>query len=438
MPPVTDSDQTLLLRYAQTRDEVAFAEVVERHLNLVYSTAKRVVQGDTALAEDVTQKVFADLAGQAAVAARATSVGGWLHTCTRFAALSAIRGESRRRAREQEATLMNEPSRIPETDWEQLRPLLDEAVGRLRPRDRDVVVMRFFEGKSHREVAEALGLNENAARMRVKRALEKLRKCFVRRGMAMSGVAVAEMISANSVQAAPAGLGAKVVGSSLASAAAVGAGHWAWSIFLMSTRQKIAIAIIAFATLTAIPLAISLWLASPAETKVPLRTGLQNTVAAPGAAPVAPTQSMDLPTAPAPAKPLTVAWVLNGYAASKDWVDAGADTPENALQTLYWARMTGNHERDDQLRIQKPVVMTPAQQRSFTRGTPAEATVNDSPREYQRLKGAQIIRRKQTSPGVVEMNVNEDWEGADDQIQEWFLFHLVDGQWRYTQTLEVP
>jgi RNA polymerase sigma factor (sigma-70 family) len=234
------TDQELLRQYAQGPSESAFTAVVERHVNLVYSAALRLTAGDAALAEDITQKVFTDLAHKAATVARAASVAGWLHTHTRFISLTAIRGERRRRIREQEAFAMHDPNNTPEINWSQLRPLLDEAVGELRPVDRDAVILRFFENKSHREVGETLGLNENAARMKIERALEKLQTHFVRRGVTVSSAVIATAMSANSVQAAPVGLGSKVAGASLVkSAGAVGFVQAIWSSCFMSTTAKV-------------------------------------------------------------------------------------------------------------------------------------------------------------------------------------------------------
>src|SRR2546423_15188089 len=99
-------DATLLRRYAATRAGDDFAELVRRHLNLVYSAALRQVNGDAHLAQDVTQLVFADLARKAATVANHRVLAGWLFTSTRFAAAKAVRGEQRRQAREAEAHLL--------------------------------------------------------------------------------------------------------------------------------------------------------------------------------------------------------------------------------------------------------------------------------------------------------------------------------------------
>src|SRR5580765_482104 len=126
-------DGELLRRYAQSRSEESFGELVQRHLDLVYSAALRQVNGDTHLAQDVAQSVFADLARKAASLADRSALTGWLYTSTHFAAAKAVRTERRRQAREQEAHIMKEllyePG--PDLDWQQLRPVLDAAMHEL-------------------------------------------------------------------------------------------------------------------------------------------------------------------------------------------------------------------------------------------------------------------------------------------------------------------
>src|SRR4051812_39119191 len=143
-------DAELLRSYAENRSEKAFAELVRRHIDLVYAVALRQVGGDAHRAEDVTQIVFTSLARKAAELARRPVLGGWLYRAAQFAAIDVVRAESRRRLRESEAHLMHESNVNPgpEKDWEKLRPTLDAAIGELKDDDRDAVVLRFFEGKS--------------------------------------------------------------------------------------------------------------------------------------------------------------------------------------------------------------------------------------------------------------------------------------------------
>lgn len=204
------SDQQLLTRYARQRDEGAFAELVRRQVDLVYSAARRLVI-DPHLAEDVTQAVFTALARQAAEVARRLDRGaplsGWLHVTTRNHAAATVRTEERRRAREQEAVAMQGPL-VPETtaNWERIAPQLDEALAELSDMDRDALLLRFFERRTAKEIGDRLGVGEEAAQKRVARALERLRGVFVARGLAVPSTTLAGVLTANAVQTAPVAL----------------------------------------------------------------------------------------------------------------------------------------------------------------------------------------------------------------------------------------
>src|SRR5580658_4988619 len=201
-----DHDMELLREYAQHNSEEAFAALVARHISLVYSSALRQVR-DPLLAEEITQAVFIILAGKAASIQEKTILPGWLYRTTRFTAANVLRTESNRRRREQEApmqsTIDNDQA---DAAWQELSPLLDEAMNRLGQTDRDALLLRYFENRSLREVGAALGANEEAAKKRVARGLDKLRAIFSKRGVALSGAAIAGAVSAHAVQAAPAAL----------------------------------------------------------------------------------------------------------------------------------------------------------------------------------------------------------------------------------------
>ena len=198
------SDMELLRDYDRQGSEAAFAELVRRHINLVYSVAFRHV-GIAAQAEEITQAVFVILARKASSLRLGTVLEGWLHETTRLTALSFLRGERRRQFREQEAYMqstLQEPAEAPA--WNQLAPLLDEAMSRLGKKDRDAVMLRYFKDKNVCEVAAALRVSEAAAQRRVLRAVEKLRRFFTKRGVVVPAAVLTAAISANSVQAAPA------------------------------------------------------------------------------------------------------------------------------------------------------------------------------------------------------------------------------------------
>ena len=202
MPDV--SDMELLRDYDRHGSEAAFAELVRRHINLVYSVAFRHV-GIAAQAEEITQAVFVILARKAAGLRPDTILEGWLHETTRLTALSFLRGERRRQFREQEAYMQSTLQESTEASaWNQLAPLLDEALSRLGKKDRDAVMLRFFKDKYVCEVAAALRVSEAAAQRRVLRAVEKLRRFFTKRGVVVPAAVLTAAISANSVQAAPA------------------------------------------------------------------------------------------------------------------------------------------------------------------------------------------------------------------------------------------
>ena len=206
-----NDDLQLLRRYAEEGSECAFSELVARHIDLVYTAALRHVAGDAHLAQDITQTVFADLARKARALPNGVVLAGWLHQATRFAAAKAVRAERRRLNREREAVVMQEPSTETDANWEQLSPVLDEAVARLGAKDRDAVLLRYFERKDLRAVGGALGTSEEAARKRVGRALEKLRRYLTDRGVTLPATALATALSGSAVHSAPAALAGRPV-----------------------------------------------------------------------------------------------------------------------------------------------------------------------------------------------------------------------------------
>lgn len=243
-------DAELLRRYAADRAEDAFAELVRRHLTLVYSAALRTVGGDAHLAEDVTQQVFTDLARKAPALAGRTGLAGWLHTSTRFAAAKVVRAEQRRRVREQKAQTMQETHHDsgPQPEWERIRPVLDAALGELGELDREAVLLRFFEGRALAEVGNRLALTETAARSRVDRALDRLRALLARRGVTSTSAALGIALANQASVAAPAGLAASVTGTALAGAGtAAGVSGWVATFLSISKIQAGIVSAIAVA-----------------------------------------------------------------------------------------------------------------------------------------------------------------------------------------------
>jgi RNA polymerase sigma factor (sigma-70 family) len=212
------TDMDLLRQYAADESEPAFETLVNRHVNLVYSTALRRV-GNPASAGEVTQAVFIVLARKAAKLRPEIVLAAWLHETTRYVAASFLRGEIRRRHREQEAYMQSTLQPSEDAVWDQLAPVLDDAIGRLRSNDRDVVVLHYFQRQTAREIAAALNIGEEAAKKRLSRAVGKLRQDFSKRGINLSAAALGGIVPVHAVQAAPAAFAKTLAASALANGA---------------------------------------------------------------------------------------------------------------------------------------------------------------------------------------------------------------------------
>jgi RNA polymerase sigma factor (sigma-70 family) len=220
---MTTDDMELVRQYAVDQSESAFAALVSRYTNLVYSASLRLVR-DPQLAEEVTQAVFIILARKAGSFDEKTILPGWLYRTACFVSSSALKQEYRRQLREQEAYMQSKLDEAgTDAAWKQMSPLLEEAMLRLGQTDRDALVLRFFEGRSLNEVGAALGASEDAAKKRVNRAVEKLRGFFTKRGVVLPAAALTAAISSKSVQAAPVELVKTVTAVALAKGAAGGA-----------------------------------------------------------------------------------------------------------------------------------------------------------------------------------------------------------------------
>jgi len=292
------SDIELLRNYTRQGADDAFAELVRRHIHLVYSAALRHA-GIAAHAEEITQAVFVILAQKAGRLREGIILEAWLYQTTRFTALSFLRGERRRQLREQEAYMQ---SRLQQTGnfpvWNELAPLLDEAMSRLVEKDREVILLRFFKEKKLDEVAAAMNITSAAAQSRVHRALEKLRIYFSKRGVNSTAETIAGTISANSVQVAPVTLAKTVTAVALAKGATAS--------ISTPTLIKGALKIMAWTKAkTAVVAGLAIILAAGTATTMVERQKHQNK------APVFVSRS---------------AWAFAGYA-----------SPEATMQSLLWA-----------------------------------------------------------------------------------------------------
>jgi RNA polymerase sigma factor (sigma-70 family) len=198
-------DHQLLAEFARAESEPAFAALVARYINLVFSTAFRFT-GNAHHAEEITQAVFIILARKAGKLSPRVVLSGWLYQVARLTSANFMKREIRRQRREQEAYMQSALNEPHDNAWHAIAPLLDDAMGKLGQTDRDAVVLRYFENKSAAEIGAALQMNEETARRRVNRALEKLHRYFKQRGISSTTTGIAGAISANSVHAAPVAL----------------------------------------------------------------------------------------------------------------------------------------------------------------------------------------------------------------------------------------
>jgi RNA polymerase sigma factor (sigma-70 family) len=215
-------DRALLGMFLDEHSESAFAEIVQRHIDLVYTVALRQLRGDAHLARDATQGAFCELARNARKLRDHRNLSGWLYNTTRFVASRLIRAESRRSARELAYAMNNndQSAPAPETSWNEVENLLDDAMQDLSGSDREAVLLRYFRNESFGAIGAALGSTENAARMRVERALEKLRLALHRRGVTCPASVLSALLAANAISAAPLGLASAISAPAISAAAA--------------------------------------------------------------------------------------------------------------------------------------------------------------------------------------------------------------------------
>ena len=235
----------LLAAYRQSGSEDAFSELVRRYTNLVYSVAKRRLSS-APLAEEVAQTVFARLAKTAPKLRSDAELVAWLHRTSVRVAIDVWRAETRRRTREQHAAAM-EPAPAENTElWDRIAPSLDEALNQLGDLDRQAVLLRFFQQKPMRDIGRILGVSEDAAKMRVSRAIDRLRTRLATRGVTCTAVTLGAVLADRSVEAAPSHLVASLSSTKSAAGAAPTLGAFSLLLTLMS-KAKLTSALVVLA-----------------------------------------------------------------------------------------------------------------------------------------------------------------------------------------------
>ena len=206
--PMNTSDQELLLEYAQRRDAEAFASLVARYQTLVFAASQRLL-GNRDDAEEVTQEVFLSLATNAGKIA-APKVGGWLYRTAVNAAYSRLRTDRARRDRERlRATPDHEVDKAAE--WRQIEEVLDVCLEELGDDERELIIQRFFIGRSQQELAADRGVDQSTISRRLTSAVDQLRRQVMRRGLGITVAALAGALAEHaSAAAVPTGLTASL------------------------------------------------------------------------------------------------------------------------------------------------------------------------------------------------------------------------------------
>ncbi|MEM7384109.1 MAG: sigma-70 family RNA polymerase sigma factor [Verrucomicrobiota bacterium] len=239
-----------LQAFVRTGDEGAFSRLVETYGGLVLGTALRQV-GDRPLAEEIAQEVFSTLARKARTIRDPERLGAWLHRTTVFHSANAVRKESRRREnlaryqREQTGSMNEEEL----AEWNEALPLLDAAISELPAVERQLVVMRFFEGCSFKVIGRVLEKSEDASRKQLSRILEKLSQHLSRKGAGISAGLVATGLAAQMGYSMAPSLVDSIARTALAAAGSgSGQGLGLGSLFGLTKTWTVAVTSLAFFT----------------------------------------------------------------------------------------------------------------------------------------------------------------------------------------------
>jgi RNA polymerase sigma factor (sigma-70 family) len=297
------SETELLKAFREERSEEAFAELVRRYAGLVYSVAKRRL-ANAALAEDITQIVFIRFAKTPPKVQSHAELAAWLHRTTLNVAIDTWRSETRRRAREQRAVVMETAN--PETAiWEDISPNLDEALNQLNDDDRQALLLRFFGRKTMRDVGTALGVSEDAAKMRVSRAVDRLRTQLGVGSAACTAVVLGTILAEHSVEAAPSQLVSRLVNLKVPAAAGVAGMGGLLGALLRISGFKLAVGAVVLTLIGASTVHL-LWPSNAPAAKVAVvnpRTNLTDNTTGSASRERFDSSGFDAPVAPAPKPP---------------------------------------------------------------------------------------------------------------------------------------
>jgi len=449
-------DRQLLAEFCRNGSEAAFRQLVGRHLNLVYSAAMRIVNGDTHLAQDIAQLVFSNLAGKARALPANVVLAGWLHRDTRFTALEWLRREHRRIEREREAATMHELEAAGQIEWSRLRPVLDEVLDELDDDDRHALLLRFFEQQSLAQVGSALGIAEEAARKRTSRALDQLRGVLARRGVHSTTEALAGTFTSRAMVVAPAGLAASIAAAALAgataTASAAGTGTWTALKYITMTKLKLSLIGAVVAAGVATPLVVQHQSqARLREENLALRQQVdeQSRLAAENKRLTALLEEANrLEPAPEPSRELLrlrseisllrqqnqeLARILarsqsaapkqaGDYEPSTSWTDSGSATPEAAAGTFAWAAKTGNTNKLAEILIVPEEVGTNTEEFLGAMSMILQPAVS-------KIKGARLVSMDKPAPDEVTFVFENVLADGNTQLSPLTL-KQVGGNWK--------
>lgn len=396
-------DNALLRKYARDGSEDAFATLVARHVNKVYSVALRHT-GNPHHAEEITQAVFVILARKSGRLGERVILEGWLYNTARLTALAFIRGEARRARREQEAC-MDSTAKTNEADvWPQIAPLLDLAIAGLNEKDRHAVVLRFVYGRRVKDVGASFGWSEGAARIRLHRAMEKLRAFFHKRGIVSTSEAIAGAICANAVQNAPVGLAKAATALALAQYPAASS-----------------------STLTLIKGALKIMAWTKAKT---VMAAAAVVLLAAGTAPLVINEIRSHATSKARPRTTAATPTVRGQLFSlADLVDAGNTTPEAAWETRYWARSKGDY--DTVIAGTDPQAVDVAKQWMGDKSS----FHTRSQQDFAAFQGFQILARKDLAGDKVELKYQFGFgDRVASPVTKIVTMVRVNGAWRCAAT----